>query len=202
MYNLVVAVRRSEPRAVTDRLDQRVLAVCDSVGAFIEAWGFKSIHGRIWSLLALSKAPMPQTEIAEMLSVSRSLVSLAISELTDYGLVRATSDNRNSPYEARLDVWPTITDVLRQREWMLMERARVALESAVGEAEFVEESGQQTRWAVERIRLVLAMTEFAQATLRTIMSVRMPRSLDTFSDWLVRGAGVVRKLQSRIPDVF
>ena len=45
----------------------------------------------------------------EVLGVSRSLVSLAISELTDYGLVRATSEARNAPWEATWDVWPTIT---------------------------------------------------------------------------------------------
>ena len=76
------------PPVPRDRMTLRILGVCDAVGAFIEGWGFRAIHGRVWALLALSRAPMPQTVIAETLGVSRSLVSLAISELMEYGLVR------------------------------------------------------------------------------------------------------------------
>ena len=36
-------------------LDRRVLEVCDAIGEFIEYWGFKSIHGRVWAMLALGQ---------------------------------------------------------------------------------------------------------------------------------------------------
>ena len=52
-----------ERAAPLDRLSQRVLAVADAVGAFIEAWGFKAIHGRIWTLLALRKEPINQIDV-------------------------------------------------------------------------------------------------------------------------------------------
>src|SRR5688500_20098297 len=164
----------------TDSLTQRVLGVCDAVGSFIEGWGFKSIHGRVWALLALSKRPIPQAEIAEMLAVSRSLVSLAVAELTQFGLVRPVNDSRNAPYEASTDVWPTITDVVRSREWMLIERARVALEGLIQEAEFAQESGLETVYDLARMRLLLRMTELAQAALRTLLAIRAPQSFDGF----------------------
>jgi HTH-type transcriptional regulator, glycine betaine synthesis regulator len=181
--------------APPDRITQRVLAVCDSVGAFIEAWGFKAIHGKIWALLALRREPTPQTEVAEILGVSRSLISTAVSELVQYGLVRAIGDHRNAPYEARLDVWPTISDVLRSREWMLIERARLALEAALEEAEFCEESGQRTPYDLRRIRLVLAMTELAQTVLKLFLSLRVPRSLDGFGEWIQDAVSFVKKLK-------
>jgi DNA-binding transcriptional regulator GbsR (MarR family) len=183
-------------------LTQRILAVCDAIGSFIEGWGFKSIHGRVWALLALTKAPIPQSEIAETLSVSRSLVSLAIAELTQYGLVRPINDTRNAPYEASLDVWPTITDVIRTREWMLIERARMALESALAEAEYREETGLPVEWDLGRIKLLLAMTELAQATLKAVLSVRMPRSLDAFGQWLLRTRGTIEKLGEKLFKLF
>lgn len=182
-----------------DRLTLRVLAVCDAVGAYIEGWGFRSIHGRVWALLAMHEGPMAQSEIAEVLGVSRSLVSLAISELSDYGLVRATSKARNAPWEATWDVWPTITDVIRSREWMLMERARQALEAAADEAKFAREAGTDSRWDEGRIRLLLTMTEFAQATLRTVLSIRMPRSLDALGKWLEKSARAVERIKSLLP---
>jgi DNA-binding transcriptional regulator GbsR (MarR family) len=191
--------------ALADRADsmtQRILAVCDAVGSFIEGWGFKSIHGRVWALLALSKKPIPQIEIAETLAVSRSLVSLAVAELTQYGLIRPVGEARNAPYEASFDVWPTITDVIRSREWMLIERARVSLESALAEAEYREEARLPNDYDLGRIRLLLAMTELAQATLKAILAVKMPRSLDAFGQWLGRTRGAIEKLGERLFKLF
>ncbi|MBM4376844.1 MAG: hypothetical protein FJ095_17315 [Deltaproteobacteria bacterium] len=169
-------------RTPTDRLSVRVRQVCDAVGSFIEYWGFKAIHGRIWALLALSTAPMTQVEVADFLDVSRSLVSGAMAELLEHGLVRPTADHRNAPYVAVVDVWPTISDVLRGREWMLVESARVALEGAIEAVEM--SSDMPPRFAVERMRFLLRMTEIAQTFLRILMNLRVPRKLEGLGGWL------------------
>lgn len=189
---------KDRPSLPPDRLTPRVLAACEAVGAFIEGWGFRSIHGRVWTFLAMMRRPVPQTEIADVLGVSRSLVSLAISELTEHGLVRAVGTHRNAPYEASMDVWPTITDVLRSREWMAVERARVALEGLIQEAEFAAESGVATMYDLPRMRLLLRMTEVAQAVLRTILAIRAPQSFDAFGKWL-DGAYKFMKQLPRLP---
>jgi DNA-binding transcriptional regulator GbsR (MarR family) len=197
-----MAVKEEEapesPPRPTDRLTPRVLAACDAVGAFIEGWGFRSIHGRVWTFLVLAKKPIPQTEIAEVLGVSRSLVSLAISELTEHGLVRAVGTHRNAPYEASLDVWPTITGVLRAREWMLIERARVALEGLILEAEFAADTGTPTMYDLPRMRLLLRMTELAQTVLRALLAIRMPHSFDAFAKWLDAAQKFMKQLP-RLP---
>ncbi len=164
------------------RLDSRVRAVCETVGAFIEYWGFKAILGRIWTLLALRTEPMSQVEIAEFFGVSRSLVSGAISELSARGLVRAVSDHRNAPYEALVDIWPTISDVLRSREWMLIEAARLALEAAVDELELIPTTTR--RYNYERLHFLLRMTEMAQAFLKLLIGIQVPHRLDGIGDWL------------------
>lgn len=178
-----------------DRLHQRVLAVADAVGAFIEGWGFKAIQGKVWTILALRRSPTAQTEVADLLGVSRSLVSGAIAELVEYGLVRPVGEHRNAPYEAVLDVWPTISDVLRQREWMLIERARLALESAVEELEFAEEGGQRSPYDLGRLRVVLGMTELAQTVLKVVIQVRVPRSTDAFRAWMRDAAMKIARLR-------
>ncbi|MGF1509144.1 MAG: GbsR/MarR family transcriptional regulator [Myxococcota bacterium] len=183
-------------------MTHRVLGVCDAVGAFIETWGFRSIHGRAWTLLALSRRPLSQSEAAETLGVSRSMMNLAVAELASFGLVHSTGPERNAPYVANVDVWPIITDVLRSREWMLMERARLALEAAHNEAEFMESSGQAAPYDLQRIRLLLAMTEFAQTVLKAVMSMRMPASIEAFSSWLHRAARAVHRVQHRIPELL
>jgi DNA-binding transcriptional regulator GbsR (MarR family) len=200
MTTPVPSRRRRDPAPEPpDRLTARVVAVCDAVGDFIESWGFRSIHGRVWTLVALSRRPLAQAEIAERLGVSRSLVSLAMTELSSFGLVRSVGPERQAPWEATLDVWPVITDVLRSREWMLMERARLALEAAYNEAEDRARAGEMTDYDHRRIRWLLMMTEFAQTTLRTVMNIRVPRSVDALTPWLQRAGRAVERLQLRLP---
>lgn len=181
----------------SDRIDRRVVDVCDAVGAFIENWGFRSIHGRVWALLALSRDPLSQAEIAERLGVSRSLVNLAVSELSGYGLVAPTGPHRNAPYAARMDVWPTITGVLRKREWMLMESARVALEAL--RQELPDRPADQLPYDPARVEVLLLMTELAQSALRGLFAIRIPDGLESFSAWLERARHVADRLRRHLP---
>jgi len=185
---------RPSPEAA-DELTRRVVQVCDAVGTFIEWWGFKAIHGRAWTLLALRGAPMSQAKIARTLGVSRALVSPAMSELLRLGLVRRAGSRRNAPYAAVMDVWPVIADVLRSREWMMIESARLALEGAIEEAELRAEQGEPTGWDLGRMRLLLGLTETAQAFLRILVALRLPRTLDAMSGWLTRASGLLQALR-------
>jgi DNA-binding transcriptional regulator GbsR (MarR family) len=180
------------PGSGDDHLAGRIRQVCDAVGGFIEYWGFKAILGRIWTLLALRRAPMTQVEIADFLGVSRSLVSGAVAELAERGLVRAVREHRNAPYEAVVDIWPTISDVLRDREWMLIESARLALESAIEE---VELAGSAI-YDVDRMRFLLRMTELAQAFLRLLIGIRVPRKLEGVGEWLRTSSRFLQSLRN------
>lgn len=173
-------------------LDRQILRVCDAVGEFIAYWGFKSAQGRVWALLALNREPLTQAEIAETLGVSRALVSTTMAELNERGLARPVGANRKAPYEAVIDVWPSISEVLRSREWQLVETARLALEGAIEQAEFEAASGRQVRYDIDRMRLLLTMTEMAQHFLRTVFSLRAPTAAKRLSAWVGRASSVVR----------
>lgn len=172
-----------------DRLTPEVVRVCEAVGQFIEYWGFKAIHGRVWTLLALSREPIQQADIARILGVSRSLVNLAVTELSGFGLVRPVGDHRNAPYVAVLDVWPIIVEVLRSREWVLLENTRVALAAALAEADH----DSSLPWDAERLRALLQMTEVAQALLKLLLSIRTPRGAASLTTWLRRAATLVSR---------
>ncbi|MFT7578766.1 MAG: hypothetical protein ACI9MR_000424 [Myxococcota bacterium] len=177
-----------------DPLTLRVLQVCDAVGEFIAYWGFKHVHGRVWALLALSRQPRSQADVSRLLGISRALVSTAMHDLRGYGLVVPTSTARNAPWKAVIDVWPTIADVLRQREWIMLERARGALESTIEEAEL---AGSQPDWDIGRMRILLDLTEMAQRFLKLIVSLRVPKSLGVFGDWMSRATGLIGSLRRK-----
>lgn len=176
-------------------MERRILAVCDAAGGFIEYWGFKAVHGRVWTLLALRGAPMPQSEVAKFFGISRSLVSTTMSELVERGLVRPTSDERNAPYEALIDVWPVISDVLRGREWMLVEQARVALDAAIEEAELMIANGEDVAWDVSKLKVLASMTDMAQNFLQMLIRLRVPQAIDGLGTWVTRAAGFLMRMR-------
>lgn len=184
-------------RGPMDPLTRRVLHVGEAAGAFIEWWGFKAIQARIWTLLALRLEPMTQVEIARTLSVSRSLVSTTMNELVKLGLVRPTEDKRNAPYEAVIDVLPVITDILRTREWMMIEGAKVALEAAIEEAELARDRGEAPVYDVARMRRLLAMTEMAQSFLKIIVALRVPQTVEGISGWIGKASKLLRSFRGR-----
>ena len=187
------AQRNPHPLDRHNRMAMRIQTLCEAVGDFIEYWGFKAIHGKVWALLALKRNPMSQTEIAEFLQVSRSLVNGAIHELSGHGLVRPLSDHRNSPYRAVVDIWPSISDILRQREWTLIANARMAVESAIEEAEFGR-SGDE--YDMDRLRYLLRLTELAQAFLRSLIGIRMADRRDSLTDWMKRCGKFMREMRA------
>lgn len=177
-------------------LNRRVLQVCEHTGNFIEWWGFRSILGRVWTLLALRGAPMSQIEIAELLGVSKALVHSAMTDLEERGLVRRIDEGRRSPWVAVVDVWPTITEVLRSREWMLIEQVRVALDSAIEEASIVKRKTGQEPFSIERLRLLASLTESAQNFLRMVLSLRVANESRGVRDLLRMATTVIQGLRT------
>ncbi len=92
------------------------------VGSFIRYWGFRKIHGEIWTLVYLSKTPLAGVEIERELGVSKALVSPALQELVKEGLIKpAPSENSKvKRYEAVENVTGVIRDVLRRREQQMI----------------------------------------------------------------------------------
>ena len=174
----------------TSLLEKRIVSVCDACGDFIEYWGFKSIHGRVWAYLTISARPLSQTEIARALNVSRASICIAISELSEYGLVRPNSHVRHAPYESVVDVWPIISNVLREREWMLLETARVALEGALNELDRIKSEDPDDliakNYNLARLKMLLQMTEWAQSVLKLIINAKLPRATDRWNAWMTK----------------
>ncbi len=189
---------RREKAALGDpqsRLERRIDDVCDAAGNFIAYWGFKHILGRAWAYLALRTVPLPQVQMAERLGVSRSLMSAVMAELSERGLVRPTSRHRNAPYEAVMDVWPTVAEVLRSREWMLLEQARNALEAAIEEADLATAAGEHVPYDVGRMRFLLAMTDSAQTFLRMLIGMRVPRAVEAFGGWVTKATSLIQSIR-------
>ena len=187
--------QRSSPESNgDDHLHRRVMEVADSIGDFIAYWGFKSIHGRVWTVIALRGEPTTQAQVCQLLGSSRASVSTVVSELVDHGLLKAVDDRRNAPYVAVFDFWPVVADVLRKREWILLERARLALEAAVEAAEREHRRGSSHGFAIERMKQLLRLTEVGQSVLKVLISVRNFEATEKLGSWAREAGRLVRRL--------
>ena len=104
--------------------ENMMITLAHSIGEFIQYWGFRRIHGQVWTLIYLSKTPLHATEIVARLGVSKALVSLAINELLDYNLIILTSEpeRKVKTYVANPELFKVIREVLRARELPMLER--------------------------------------------------------------------------------
>ena len=63
-------------------------ALAEQVGEFIQYWGFKKVHGRIWTHLWLSDHPLDAGDLGKRLQISKALVSMSIADLLEYDVIQ------------------------------------------------------------------------------------------------------------------
>ncbi|MCX7977763.1 MAG: hypothetical protein N2578_02035 [Bdellovibrionaceae bacterium] len=101
------------------------------IGKFMEYWGFKRIHGQIWTFVFLAKEPIDATTLTRRLGVSKALVSLAIKDLLQYQVIQVAGkgSRRRVLYQSNPDIFNVITLVLQKRERVMMDSIQSAFEA-------------------------------------------------------------------------
>ena len=96
--------------------------LADQIGSFIQYWGFKKIHGKIWAHLYVSAEPLDTAELMKRLKVSKALMSFSIRDLLSYDVIQEVSKGRHGTvyYRANPDLSGVILNVIRGREKKMM----------------------------------------------------------------------------------
>jgi DNA-binding transcriptional regulator GbsR (MarR family) len=144
-------------------VDGVVLRVADAVGALMEGWGFKRNMGRLWALLYLEQRPMSAQDIGDRLALSSGAVSMLLTELQQWSVVRKTwiPGERREHYEAETSIWKLVSRVLRERELRWIEDAAAVFEAAQAElAATPGDGGDEARAGLDA--RVTGLTELAR----------------------------------------
>lgn len=106
-------------------------ALSTQLGELIHNWGFKRIHGRIWSRLFLSTRPLDAADLIEQLDISKALVSISLRELLDLKAVQEAgrSDRGTNLFRANQDLNAIYLEVLKQRERRMLKTTHATLAS-------------------------------------------------------------------------
>ena len=150
---------------MTDRNLKSLENLSLSIGNFIRYWGFRRIHGAIWTQLYLSDTPLTAAELTRRLKVSKALVSPAMSELEKWQLVRALkTDNAKSKfYVANEDINAVIQHVLKIREQKMIAKISDNLK------DLKSKPLKEMKINPERLQKVEQMVESAQAMLSLLV---------------------------------
>ncbi len=153
------------------------LRVADAIGGLMEFWGFRRAMGRLWTVLYLSAEPVPAAELSERLHMSVGAVSMAVSELQKWGVVRRTwrPGDRRDFYEAETSIWKMVSRVFRERELQMVRQAAddfVAAESVLLAAakRATGDRKRTLRFMSDRMSQLLALARLGEALLGALVS--------------------------------
>lgn len=166
-------VAKSEhSRPVKKKEDEALRGLSLAVGDFIRYWGFRRIHGQIWTQIYLSSVPLCGADLTRKLNVSKALVSPALSELEAFGLIKQTDgDLKTKFYLAQPDVFGVIRKILESREQVLI---RKALE------QFQKVDRARESLDPERLASLERMMSSAQAALHLVQQLSDENHLATW----------------------
>lgn len=129
----VYATTKNRSRAVVVESDREPIppvleALAERIGEFIEYWGFKRVHGRVWCHLYLAGGPVDAGWLMQRLGVSKALVSTTLKELRGLGVIEESgfSQRGTQLFQASPRIVAVILSVLKSREQRLMSRTQAA----------------------------------------------------------------------------
>jgi DNA-binding transcriptional regulator GbsR (MarR family) len=161
------------PRALTPS----EIAVSDVIGRLMEFWGFKRNMGRVWSVLYLSAEPLSAEDIRHLLRLSSGAVSMTLSELARWGVVRKVwvQGERKDFFVAEVQLWKMISRVFGERERVEIVSAIEAFEAALRALDragtpTVEADRLRAELQRERITQLLELARLGQALLDALLS--------------------------------
>jgi DNA-binding transcriptional regulator GbsR (MarR family) len=103
---------------LADRLEEVEDQFVDLWDTMSSLWGISPTMARIHGLLYISGAALSMDDIMARLAISRGNVSMNLSKLVEWGLVRRVHQrgSRRDYYESLSDIWEMFTLVANQRK--------------------------------------------------------------------------------------
>jgi HTH-type transcriptional regulator, glycine betaine synthesis regulator len=157
-------------------LQRAELAVADAVGELMELWGFRRQLGRLWAVLFLSERPLAAPDLCERLRISTGLLSMSLSELRTWGVVRsvAVPGDRKEHFEAETNIWSLVRRVLAERERRAIDSALSTVESAVRDvtsalADVDPRVKAAARFRLQRLEQLAQLCRVGQSLLKVLL---------------------------------
>ena len=150
-----------------------ILKVAETVGALMEAWGFKRNMGRVWALLYLERSPMSAADLGVRLSLSTGAMSMLLAELVQWSVIRKAwvPGERRDYYEAETSIWKMVSRVLRERElrWIQDAAEQFAVADRALAAAAAGAADERVKLIAERVAGLSQLTTVGATLIESIL---------------------------------
>jgi len=163
--------------AGNDPIQTAELRVAEVIGGLMEFWGFKAVMGRLWAVLYLSPEPLAAAELGERLALSTGSISMALSDLQKWGVVRKAwrPGERRDYYEPETSIWKMVSRVFRERELGKVREAIDAFEAAIklvaqARSKGTSDEKKRLKFIENRLESLLTLSRLGEGLLGMLVS--------------------------------
>jgi DNA-binding transcriptional regulator GbsR (MarR family) len=163
-------------------------SMLDGLGQLADYLGFSKVMGQLYAALLLSPNPLCLDDLMERLGISKASVSMNMRTLEHMGMVRQVwvRGGRRKYYEAEVDFWQIISNIISGREMRDVDRALLVMDEDVKRLLHTQESMSETDQKIaqlylERISQIQSLFRFAQLIITSILSRAGQLDLDDVS---------------------
>ena len=163
---------------MTQKRDQALTLVAETVGELMEFWGFRRSMGLVWTTLYLEGGTLDQEQIAQRTRLSTGSVSMTCKDLLALGVLhRELTGDRRRKYRAETDLRAIVRGVVRNRE---LRKIQSAIENIQQAIDLLHESReglkarehQRILAIVTRLEGLLSKAKMVERILRSVASTR------------------------------
>ncbi len=140
----------------------------DQIGLVVQHWGFKKIHGQVWTHIYLAKQPIDASTLVRRLGVSKALISLVIKDLIRHDAVQVAGQGqrRKILLQANRDLTTVITKILRWRERRMISQVG-ASQNVLAKLSKQEDA---IEWDRDQLEVLGQLIKSAETTLETLIN--------------------------------
>ena len=145
-------------------------------GEMAGRWGISRSVAQIHAVLFLSPDPLIADDIAGLLGIARSNVSVSLKELQTWDLVSITHvlGDRRDYFQARKDIWDVLTTIMDQRKRREIDPTLQLLRDCAADSKRDTETPEQIK---ERLATMLEFLEEMSGWYDQVRSMPRPTLL-------------------------
>lgn len=145
----------------------------EEVSELLYNWGFKRVHGRIWTHLYLSERALDASDLVKRLDISKALISISLRELLDFEIITeiGKSPKGTNLYQTNPNLTQVFVHIMKKREQALLARLQLAQEKL---CQMSEEAYKATETNPDKVLGLKSLLNHAEDILEGLLNLPIP----------------------------
>ncbi len=146
----------------------KIEKLANSIGSFIEYWGFKEIQGKIWFLLYITGKEFSTKELREYFDISKGQTSEILNELKKFKVVYISGQGKHGVdlYKANDNILESIFSVIKNRELSILTKVLNNIKEISIDKDLIQEFDLDK----SRLKKINNLVKYSKSTLNKFLA--------------------------------